>query len=127
MLGTKYLRIKEKDMINEVKPNYSGIKFTETAILLRYENMSKNKTRDTDPDYYKVVLDVDGEILETSAWIGCEIEKLQKNVADVLYKPYKVTFGAVKGNAITRTGSTIEFYKIKVIGIQNIKDNEIFK
>ena len=57
-------------MVGEIKPNYEGIKFSQTAVLIRYENMSKNKQRDNDPDYYKIVLDVDGQIVETSA-VAC--------------------------------------------------------
>ena len=106
-------------MVNEIKPNYQGIKFSQVGVLIRFENMSNNKVRVSDPDYYKVIIDLNGEIVETSAWIGCEIEKLQKDVNQVLYKPYKFTFAVQKGNAITKTGSNIEFYKLKVIGIQN--------
>lgn len=105
-------------MVNEVK-NFDGLKFSQVGVLIRYENMSLNKQRDSDPDYYKVIVDLNGEIIETTAWFGCEIEKLQKEKKDVLYKPYKFTFSVNKGNAITRTGSNIEFYKLKVIGIQN--------
>lgn len=112
-------------MVNEIKPNYEGLSFSKDCVLIRYENMSLNKRNANDPDYYKVILDCDGQIIECSAWFGCEIEKLQKNVNDVLYKRYKVTFAVVKGSTITKSGSTIEFYKLKVIGIQDIK--ELFK
>lgn len=102
-------------MLNEIKPNASGIIFTKDAVLLRYENMSINKKNENDPDYYKVIFDVDGELVNTSAWIGCEIEKLGK---DILYKTYKVTFACVKNTGFSKNGNSFEYYKVKVIGIQ---------
>lgn len=118
-------------MLHEVKPNVEGIKFTQVGILLGFENMSQNKKKDTDPDYYKITIDLDGEILQTSAWIGCEIEKLQKDIKDVKYKPYKFTFVAAKVQITSRSGSLIEAFKLKVIGIQDatVKDmaNDMFK
>lgn len=112
-------------MLHEIKPNVEGIKFSTVGVLIHFDNMSKNKKRDTDPDYYKVAIDINGDIIKTSAWIGCEIEKLQKDIKDVLYKPYKFTFVCSQVNITSRSGSLIEAYKLKVIGIQDASLKDI--
>ena len=104
-------------MFGDIK-QVNGVTFSKVGVLVKIDDMGLNKKRETDPDYYKVIVDVGDDLIECSAWYGVGFKESFKDLKQALYKQYEFTFELAKGMTKTKFGSDLVYYKPKVIGVK---------